>query len=328
MTDLGTEFGVEVDKQGATTSHVFRGLVKLQLVDGDKDTTIAPRILHENETARVEKSPTDCSGPARVTIIVAAAPVGFVREIPKQTVKILDLVDVVAGGDGFSGRRSAGIDPTTGRLSHARPNEQLLFGDHQYHRVNGIPAVDGVFIPDGSAGPVRIDSAGHTFADCPETDNRAWSHIWAGGEIPTAEESRTKLGEVDYASPGHGMLDMHANKGITFDLEAIRRANPGTKLLRFRTVVGNTKFENPLGGSASARFWVLVDGQVRFRRREVSGYMGAMPINMALGDHDRFLTLLVTDGGQATFWSSLIIFGDPRLELLVKAGSAQDAGGH
>ena len=30
VTDLGTEFGVEVSKDGYTMSHVFRGSVKLQ----------------------------------------------------------------------------------------------------------------------------------------------------------------------------------------------------------------------------------------------------------------------------------------------------------
>ena len=51
----------------------------------------------------------------------------------------------------------------------------------------------------------------------------------------------TELGGIDYASSGHGLLFMPANKGITFDLEAIRRANPGYKLLRFRAVAGNTE---------------------------------------------------------------------------------------
>ena len=34
VTDLGTEFGVEVDRSGATRSHVFRGKVELRPADG------------------------------------------------------------------------------------------------------------------------------------------------------------------------------------------------------------------------------------------------------------------------------------------------------
>ena len=50
-----------------------------------------------------------------------AASASFVREIPSHTIKTLDLVDVVAGGDGFSGRRGRGIDPTTGRIGESSP---------------------------------------------------------------------------------------------------------------------------------------------------------------------------------------------------------------
>ena len=38
VTDLGTEFGVEVSKEGNTTSHVFRGLVRVQMVAADGRT--------------------------------------------------------------------------------------------------------------------------------------------------------------------------------------------------------------------------------------------------------------------------------------------------
>ena len=55
MTDLGTEFGVEVNKEGHTTSHVFRGSVRLQVASGDGKTEGVAQVLHENESARVEK---------------------------------------------------------------------------------------------------------------------------------------------------------------------------------------------------------------------------------------------------------------------------------
>ena len=84
------------------------------------------------------------------------------------------------------------------------------------------------------------------------------------------------MGGIDYASPGHGLLLLHANKGITFDLEAIRRANPGCRLLRFRAIAGNTETVSAKGESVCADFWVLVDGQSRFQRREINAYNGAV----------------------------------------------------
>ena len=263
------------------------------------------------------------SGGNRIVMLGPSAErANFVRQIPKQGVKIFDLVDVVAGGDGFSGRRGAGIDPTTGRATgtHAKLDKDLHFaGDGKYHRVPALPLVDGVFIPDGRAGPVQTDSAGHACEEFPATANRTGGYIWAGGAMPTSVDHprmiRTELDGVDYASPGHGLLFLHANKGITFDLAAIRRANPGYKLIRFRAVAGNTETVSAEGLAAYADLWVLVDGQVRFRRREINGLNGAFSVAIPLDESDRFLTLAATDGGNGID-NDWIVFGDPRLELV------------
>jgi hypothetical protein len=140
------------------------------------------------------------------------------------------------------------------------------------------------------------------------------SYIWAGGLVPTTAlpNSPTKLGDIDYLTGGHGLLYMHANKGITFDLEAIRRANPDCTLRRFLAVVANT---NPYEtGVADA--WVFVDGQMRFRRRQINQYAGAFSIDVSLAPQSRFLTLVSTDGGDGSVGRDWITFGDPRLELL------------
>ena len=117
VTDLGTEFGVEVNKQGATTSHVFRGSVELQVASADGNAEGDARVLHENQSARVDNAAIRAAA-HRVTVFVPSAkPVKFVRKIPKRVIKTLDLVDVVAGGDGFGKARDRGIDPTTGRTT-------------------------------------------------------------------------------------------------------------------------------------------------------------------------------------------------------------------
>jgi len=51
VIDLGTEFGVEVDNEGRTTSHVFRGSIGLRpMADIDQQSLV----LKENESVRVE----------------------------------------------------------------------------------------------------------------------------------------------------------------------------------------------------------------------------------------------------------------------------------
>ncbi|MCG2684869.1 MAG: hypothetical protein L6306_14800, partial [Planctomycetales bacterium] len=342
VTDLGTEFGVEVYKSGVTESRVFRGSVKVQVV-GDGLPSPSGRgaggegsgqvvVLRENESARVEGG----DEPRIMMLGASAKTADFTRRIPKVTYKTLDLVDVVAGGDGFSGRRNRGIDPTNGQTAELTPKvwgseaEARFVGDGKYHRVESMPLVDGVFIPDGRSGPVRIDSAGHTFARFPNTHNDTWKRIWAVGAILTDVPFAAVLGDIDYASPPHCLLFMHANNGITFDLEAIRRANPDCKPFRFRAVAGSSSeaMYSADGVGVIADLWVLVDGQVRFERREIngySGYRGAFPVSISIGDDDRFLTLATTDGGDESGYGAWTMFGDPRLDLMqVDANEPKD----
>jgi hypothetical protein len=234
VTDLGTEFGVEVDAAGATQSHVFRGSVIVQGVSPDGKVDGAGQVLHENESARVD-IPANHGGAPRVSRLQPSAKIAsFVRKMPRQSIKTLDLADLVAGGDGFSGRRGRGIDPTNGFGTDVIPQQHLVSSDRKYHRVQGVPLVDGVFIPCGNGDPVQLDSAGHSFAEFPTSENKTDGLVFATSQ----GDSGSKLGGIDYASSSHGMIAMHANKGVTFDLDAVRRANPGWKPLRFRGVAG------------------------------------------------------------------------------------------
>ena len=322
VTDLGTEFGVVVTKDGLTTSHVFRGSVKLQVAAGNGNAEAAACVLHENESAQVEGRSSGQAGGERVVVLARSAkPAEFVRELPKPAIRVLDLVDLVAGGDGSTGRRNRGIDPTNGRVTDTPPKtpknaSQYLAGDGKYHRVEALAVVDGVFIPDGRVGPVQTDSAGHRFAGFPATANITPDYVWAGGAVPSDEPgvNPALLEGVNYASPGHAWFYLHANKGITFDLDAIRRAKPGCRLLRFRATAGNTEPVSREGILASADLWVLVDGEVAFRRREINGCNGGFPVTVAIGEGQRFLTLAATDAGNGIGYN-WIIFGDPRLEL-------------
>ena len=321
---------MDVDKAGVTESRVFRGSVKVQVVGGTGLASGTPRevVLRENESARVEGGDE-----LRITMLGALAKTtDFTRRIPKVTYKRLDLVDVVAGGDGFSGRRNRGIDPTDGQTDAMMPKDadSNFLGDGKYHRVEALPLVDGVFIPDGGKDAVQVDSAGNMFAGFPDTYNATWKPIWAGDVIPADQPFTAVLGGVDYASPPHCLLFLHANNGITFDLDAIRRANPGCRLLRFRAVAGSSggAMYAPDGARVIADLWVLVDGQMRFERRDIDGYSGAFLVLISIGDDDRFLTLATTDGGNNNIHGDWTMFGDPRLDLMqVDANESKDKRG-
>lgn len=311
VTDLGTEFGVECEKTGATRSTVFSGVVTLQATSAEGKPQGAGKVLRENESAGVGRD-----GKLEIVSWASAKAEGFVRRMPRLTVRPFNLLDAAAGGDGFSGRRNRGINPSNGQVADLPTKEKELRGDGRYHRVAAVSFVDGVFIPDGSSGPVQVDSAGHTCAEFPKTDNWAPGVIWVYGDIPSdAPTKPAVLGGVDYSSAGHSVMLLHANQAITFDLEAIRRANPGCKLLRFRAVAGNTETVSIGGASVHADLWVLIDGQVRYRRQKINSLSGAFYISIPLNENEHFLTLAGTDGGDGVN-SDWIVFGDARLELM------------
>lgn len=333
VTDLGTEFGVEVDKEGGTTSHVFRGSVKVEQV-GRNGTVEDPGrglVLHENESARVEHGDREGRG----AIVPIPASSDFVRELPDYAIKLFDLVDVVAGGDGFSGRRGGGIDPRDGRcFDMPQPEDTAKYiaigatisGDGQYHRVEKRPFVDGVFIPNGEHGAVQVDSAGHTCNAFLRASNQSGGCVMTGGilpMIPPVNNMRrvpTILNGIDYSASPHGFLFLHSNKGITFDLDAVRAAHPNFKIMRFCATTG---ISDPAGW-AVVDAWVLVDGQIRFGRREINGALGGISIKLRIADQDRFLTLVVTDGG-GDISGDWALFGDPQLELVpARAGEQRN----
>ncbi|HQL76094.1 MAG TPA: malectin domain-containing carbohydrate-binding protein, partial [Phycisphaerae bacterium] len=133
----------------------------------------------------------------------------------------LNLADIVGGGNGLgTGTYMAGINPGTGGLvGPGDPNPGTVTGDG-FHPVADLPFVDGVFIPH-AAGYMQIATTGLTMQhNYPARDGNSWDYFRNG---PTGGTTSV-LGGVDYASAGHSLIGMHANKGITFDLDAIRAA--------------------------------------------------------------------------------------------------------
>ncbi len=332
VTDLGTEFGVDVKKNGETTSHVFRGSVKVQRLGDQGEPKGDERVLRANESVRVERR----GDQSELVTLHTFSSTHFVRELSKPDarhdidVKTIDLADIVAGGDGFSGKRDVYLDPSSGQLRKspysARTPSDYIQGDGGYHLAESLPFVDGVFVPDGRNGPVQTDSAGHRFDGFDATSNVVPGYIWVAGAEPF-DCPRTKLGDIEYGSPEHAMLYVPSNSGITFDLDTIRRAHPGWAVSQFRCVAGNTENQSERGGQVNATIVVLVDGRQRFKRREINSYNGAFPITVPLGESDRYLTLVSADGNNQVL-SDWIVFGDPRLEMVIEPfGERRDMGG-
>lgn len=218
-----------------------------------------------------------------------------------------DLADVVGGGNGHgSGTYGSGIDPRSAAV------QTRTFGDLENVVPNTFtpsksPCVDGVFVANGKDGKAEIpvSSTGIIVAGIPTTNQKAWDHIRNG---PVGSQHSPELGGVDFTEEGHTLLGIHANAGITFDLDAIRKVS-GEDVERFTSQVGYFG----AGGGNRADVWMFVDGVKVEAFRHLKREDGLKTIDIPLPETARFLTLLATDGENG-YSMDQVGFGDPKLK--------------
>ncbi|EMI21142.1 protein containing DUF1549 [Rhodopirellula maiorica SM1] len=218
----------------------------------------------------------------------------------------IDLADLVGGGNGHgTGTYRDGIDVRTGAIDRRDLGSLGPVVTNQF-TPSELPYVDGVFIPDGRDGDesIVVSSTGITVSGLPSTSSAAWDLIRNG---PVASQHSTELGGIDFTKQGHSVLGIHANAGITFDLDAIRKGN-GDHEFRFTAKLGYFG----ASGSFRADAWVFVDGRPVAEFRGIRRDDGLKNIDAVLPRQARFLTLVSTDGGNG-YGHDQVGFGDARL---------------
>lgn len=321
IIDLGTQFGTFVDFQGNTELHVTEG--KTTLVAGEKQDKVSLEV-GEGSAKKIFGMSSDISE-------ISCNETLFARTINSKENFVwrgqpIDLADIVGGGNGLgTGQFEKGIDPLTGMLGETFAEDRL--GISQYVPVSGNSYIDGVFVPDGRSGQVLVSSAGHTFSECPVTNNIYYMEIINSKISDPAVPALWN--EVTYGNGIYGTrtcpgIFMHANLGLTFDLDAIRTDYPGTDALRFAATIGLSPAATREG---NVDVWVLVDGKVRYCQKNIIEKGKEYSVDVELGKSDRFLTLVSTDGGDIDYPapelratdSDWAIFAEPRLELFERS---------
>ncbi len=178
--------------------------------------------------------------------------------------------------------------------------------------------IDGVFIPDGTSGDTQITSLGDRFR-FPKTKGQSYDLIRRGGTYdigrfggrPEQPGVPPILNGIDYQTPGHSVIGMHANAGFTIDLQAVAYRHPEMFVNEFRAIIGNV---GKKGGSGKADFWLFVDGQLVHHEQAMHAKKPAKKLSIPLGKANRYLTLVSTDYNQdmGIDWLTL---ADPRLYL-------------
>ncbi|MCK5272818.1 MAG: FecR domain-containing protein, partial [Sedimentisphaerales bacterium] len=324
MIDLGTEFGVIVSEAGQSELHVFEGEVKLF---SDKRTggNIYKQTFRTGQAGVIDKSGQLSKKTYKAT------PRSFVRSIPEKTTygqpgERVDLSDIISGGNGFgTGDPNQSINPDNGQIrpSFYSRSRKGVPGSSGYIPVAGLDFIDGVFVPDGGDGPVVVSSDGHTFNNCPDTSRYFCWDIF-NGTFSFEGQCRQILDGIKYGTYSQPAISIHSNSGVTFDLDKIRASMPGSRIVALSTLCGLATNEY----DSMADFWVLVDGQKRFSMTGAHWQDRAKPVRIILTEQDKFLTLMVTDGGKtlaekefkreanASDWG---IFAEPAL-ILAPAG--------
>ncbi len=221
--------------------------------------------------------------------------------------KPISLADIAGGGNGAgTGQNGLGIDPRNGKPSPDKLGYLDNIRSNIFVRTTS-PFVDGVVIPDGGRDgrtPVPVSSTGLQVTDVPATSAKAWDAIRNG---PVNSQFSTELDGVNYDSKGHSLLGLHANVAITFDLNALRQTN-GWQNTRFQATAG-------YGGKLEmkgADIRIYLDGRIALLRAGIGRNDGAIAIDLPISTEIRFLTLMVTDGGNGIAHDQ-VFFGDAKL---------------
>lgn len=225
--------------------------------------------------------------------------------LTKLEQRAIDLADIVGGGDGFGSDtpHPSGIDVRTGdRVSDSIGTLTDVHTNH-YTLVPSSKFIDGVVVPSGE-GPTAVSSTGITIDDLPPTSGATWDHVLNG---PVKSQDSTEIDGIDFTTGPHSMIGIHANKAITFDLQALRDSH-GVGRLRFSAIVGYGG-RNP---DTSADCFVYVEDKLRAARRGFGASDGGRSVEFDVDPDEQFLTLIATDGGNGIGYDQ-VFFGDPRL---------------
>lgn len=293
VIDLGTEFGIKVDYDGSSDVHMLKG--RASLIPGVKGQTGEGQILPAGQARQVDTS-------GRVERI-AVKREAFVHDINSRAGIVwrgqreIDLADVVCGGSGFgTGDPYRVIDPANGNVtSYVDRGQTVGVGSGTYHRVDASAYIDGVFVPDGSNGPIQISSDRTMFDGCPPTSGCYRKAVTVLHQVYESEAGALAVNDSAYGYPHQPAISMHANMGITFDLEAIRNNLRRVEITYFEALcaIADQGIDNS-SQAGKADFWVLIDGQVRSHiSGAVTGF--SKTVRVAIAPDDRFLTLMTTD---------------------------------
>ena len=225
------------------------------------------------------------------------------RELAQLRDGKINLVDIVSGGNGSgTGKPGGGIHPGTGQPTTGQTSFIEIPQPDKLIPVKSNPLVDGVFVPKGTT--TTISTSGLTVTDLLATTGKTWDYLKDGS---SSGSTAATIDGIDFAAKPNQLLAMHANKGITFDLQAIRTQHD-YQTARFTGLFGH-------GGAkdqSQLDFAIYLDAKRVLVTTDFPAQGKGLSIDLALPRDARFLTLVVTEGKQGISHDQAII-GIPQI---------------
>lgn len=303
VVDLGTEFGVEVQPDSGSEVHVYQG--KVNLVAGLLNQPKTSEILQPHEARKVDADDGAIrSAEFKKYLFAQQISSKENRVVYGRPVTLASLTDLVMGGNGYgTSQETTEIYAVATGERITDPSGQYRTINNPYQKVNSNTFIDGIFVPDGNN--QIVSSEGHVFAECPVTSGFYYFNLCFdknGKYAPSVEALYQKQRNLNFAPD---VLFMHSNIGVTFNLDAVRQQFPGQSIRRFQTVAGTLSIfrgyailpaEQLTLNYTEFDVWIVVDGQLRTKAERVH-WDSLIDLDVPLAADDRFLSIVVTDGG-------------------------------
>lgn len=295
IIDLGTEFAVKTDSGDTTELHVIKG--QTSLLAGHKKLVFSQV---GQGAARLVR------GPQADVFEIPCHGDEFVRKIDsgKKVVwrgQNLDAAHLIAGGSGTApGAYFGRIDSLSGQYksgmqSNAPYNPSIA---NDFKSVSPGSVVDGFAVP---CGPTIISSEGHRFDFGKTTRCLSWDVVaYNDGRASDEQDFNAPVFASGgrFGNPDSPVVLMHSNVLVTLDLRKIQGILPEQTIRSFTSRVGITETVKGRSDAGKVNFYVLIDGQVRSEKANLTVEDGLPEIEVEIQPQDRFLTLAVTEAGE------------------------------
>jgi hypothetical protein len=254
IIDLGTEFGVKIDSDGATSVHLFKG--KASVRPGAKGHTGNAEILIAGQAKRM-----DTAGHSQDIPLARTA---FVRNINSACRLVwrgqnkIDLANISLAATALMPRREIS------GLTLFRVLWPAIVRKTETHQTTSSRFII-IHLLTVYSFPTARQANCHVTRRCLRGLSSYIRYFYT--EICASPYTVVRSLLEYQNSHGHSCILIHANAGITYDLDAFRADFPGLEIVRFETLlrISEASPRQPQGD-----FWILVDGKPRYSKINVT----------------------------------------------------------